>query len=258
MAALALLAGCAGDCSLFGPSEEEQKAALVEWVQSSQKEGITDQNLQAFMRIWAEDAELISARTERPGPYDVVTPIDVLEDAQRVRFAAEPDHSVHLRFRDESVHLEDDRALVRWITVRKTESDRLGRVQERIAEWFRLERRDDRWLVVENRYWPLETSFGDETIVYDESYFREQDAKVEAARAAGDRMVLLEAHVEARQLVPALELARALCTEDPATVQAWRHRAWLASSVGDIEESREAYRRLRTLDPEAFVPGWAR
>ena len=258
IAALALVTACSGDCALLGPSEEEQKAALVGWVQASQKEGIVDRDVDAFLRIWADDAKLIAARTERPSAYDVVHPIAEVARSQRARRSDEPEHSVRLSFRDESVHLEDDRALLRWTTVRKAEPEEGEASEQRIAEWFRLEREGDRWKVVENRFWPIELRFGDTTQIYDESYWRERDEAVEAARAAGDRLALLNAQIDARQFVPALELARAITGDQPENVEAWHHRAWLAAALNEIDESREAYRRLRRLDPRAKVPAWAR
>jgi hypothetical protein len=258
VAALVFMAACSGDCGLIGPSEEEQKTALIAWVQASQKEGIVDRDVDAFLRIWADDATLIAARTERPSAYDIVHPIAEVARSQRVRLAAEPDHVVRMSYRDESVHLEGDRALLRWTVIRKTTPDEGGAFVQRGAEWFRAERQGERWKVLENRFWPLESRVGDEVVEYDESYWRERDEAVEATRATGDRLALLHAQIDAHQFAPALDLARAVCGDEPENVAAWRHRAWLALLVNETDEASEAYRRYRRLDPGGYVPPWVR
>jgi hypothetical protein len=95
--------------------QKREGAAIVKMIQESQRQGLVGQDLEAFMRIWSEDARLVQGRGAEHGPYDEVIPIARVEGYWKRRgIETHADTDVH--FKREKHKVKGDRAKVTWDT----------------------------------------------------------------------------------------------------------------------------------------------
>jgi len=235
----------------------DEEAAIIAFIQRSQREGVVGRDPEAFMRIWARDARLIGGRSEQPDRYDHALDYAQFRRSAQLRSKGKADAQLSLEYRDEAVTITGDQATVTWsLTVkwRRTRDGSTG--SEDTGERWKLRRTPDGWRVVENRYWPRAATFGGKTFVFDQAHWRKRDEAVVLARDSDDPIELAMALLEAFRLTEALEVARKMTQDGPGNPEAWAWRGRLADRARLAVEALEAYEKLRVIDPKAEVPGW--
>ncbi len=230
---------------------------IVAFVQSSQREGIAGRDPDAYMRVWASDARVVTGRRETPDAYDVAIDYPVLRPSAVLHSRGKADEEQIFRYDEVHAEAVGQEVRLRWkLTVNWVDGTEKGFWEAR--EIYRLRRRPEGWRVVESRTWPIATSVGDVTRRYDDAYWAMREEALESARKSRDPLDVVVALQRARHLREAYAAVRALTDANPKDARAWNLRATLADLLYLDDETVAAYRSLRDLDPSASVPGWVR
>jgi len=237
------------------PSPDEVKRSIVKMIQDSQRKGLADRDAKAYLRIWTDDARIISGRHAKPDRHDYAIVRKHFERAVKMRSRGKVDAQLQLSYRDERVVLRRDSVTVTWIV---QVSWRAGgeQGQEHTAERYELVQTAAGWRVKENRFWPDSRTHAGVTTTYDQATWAKLDAAVDKARAAGEDVGLAHALYEAWRLREGLELMRKLTGKIPGRGAYWQWLARFADRVRNVDESLAAYRQLKTIDTRASLPGW--
>lgn len=232
--------------------------ALIAWLQDSQRAGVVERDVRAFLKIWSDDARLVHARTEKPSPYDIVADRAAFEKSARMQARGERDYRLDMRHEDEEAEVTDEgEVVIRW-TVRASWKQGAKSGSDTSREIFRLRKTDEGWRVYENRFWPLASEVDGEVTRYDAAFWAKQDAEVDKLQPSdppGEQLALLflAGHYER-----GYTYARELTEKNPRQVEAWGYRATFARKTYRMDDSVAAYKRLEELDPKARIPEWAR
>lgn len=236
----------------------DARQEILRLIQSSQREGIAKRSGEAYMRIWAPEARIVSGRGPEPGEHDHVVDYAAMKRAAFARTQGDTAVQRKLDYSDEAVRVRGEQATVTWtLTTRWRHLDGTSG-QERVAERYELRRESARWLVTENRFWPLSIEVGGKTTVFDDAKWKELDEAVEKTDVEKHPMERCRALNDAGRLKEGFELARKLTTDQPEVADGWVWRARFAERMRHIEETVESYRKLKELDPNSQVPGWVK
>ena len=240
-------------------TKKRQSAALLQWMQESQRQALVGQDLAAFMRIWGHDARLISCRSAEPGPYDEVIPIERIEAFWKGRGLDGRGH-IDLTFSKERVRFKGNRATVTWETTVKETHKVTNEVATRVErESWLLRRRGEKWEVVENRVWPISIQRGKDPVqIFDAAEYRRLDEEVERAKTANDVDALLPALFRAQRHGEGHDAAVRATAGGYPSESRWFWRAAFAVSLYFIDDARTAFREQLALNDSANVPSWAR
>jgi hypothetical protein len=235
------LAACGGG-SVPRCGAADEAAQIEALVTESQRAGFERHDLEGYMRPWADDGQLVSARGEQAGPHDHIIGRAQNEAVKRIRFAGPSPTGTSWSLAEPEVEVTGDQAVLKGRVTHRMSGD-----EEVVRERYTLRRHGETWQITENRWWLVQVRFGGESIEYDEVKWAALDAAVDEAKQTGD----LE-HVAAA-LAAALRVAEAHAawkeiTELPnAAASSWTRRGYAALGAGDADDAVLAFRRARDL-----------
>lgn len=230
-----------------------EAARVFERVERAIVAGHTHADLAAYLDLWTDDAQLVSARGPGSGPFDRVMTAAQNAATARQRFRRRPSPQPSVLFGDPTVELDGSEAILRVDTTVRWGPDTVLVAREE----YRLRRRDGRWRVHHNRYWPLHKRIDGEETRYDEMTWAALDSRVAMVRAAGDPRGLTLALYNADRWAEAYRIIRGVTERPGAEALDWSMRGSLAMSLGDVPDALESMRRARALDLEITLPYWA-
>jgi len=234
------------------PATPEETAAIQSVVFDGQRAGFVRHDADAYMAQWTDDAVIVSARQEEPGPHDLRIVRSRFEPARRMRFRG-PADVLSVEFSDAVATVSGKTATLR---TRTTANYRGG--SETMAEIYRLRLTDAGWRVFENRFWRLTATNGDVERVFDASFYADADRRVEQERAADDGYELALALLDAGRPLEALAALRDLTEQQDVEAYDWVLRGVSALAVGDADDAEKSFAAALALDPDAPVPAYAR
>lgn len=249
--ALAVVPGCKKSET---PSGADEAKAIERAVTEAMKAGFEKNDVDAYLSVWADDASLTGGRGETPGPYDVTLDRKQIEATKRLIASMPRSVSMVVRFEDVKVDVKGDEAEMRCRTVVEMGTDSM----EKVGEIYRLAKTKDGWRIKSNRYWLLDTRYGDKEQAHDAAAWKKLDAAVEEAKTKDDREALVYALLDAWRLEEALKEARVLVKERPDSAANMGLYASLARLTGNADEALEVYRRIHAKWPDAPVPSLAK
>jgi hypothetical protein len=240
--------------------DREQGQAIIALIQGSQRRGLRDQDLAAFMSIWGDDARVVEGRGAEPGPRDELLPLERIEHFWRKRGnAADDDYDMEVEYSDERADVRGQRAEVRWKLIQRyTHKRDKAVIRESYGERWILVASPAGWRVIENRMWPLAYEDATLKVTFDEAAWRRFDTAVDDARKSGDTLRLLDALHSARRNGEGHDEAVRATTLPGAGAAHWRWRATFARRLYFFDDTALALRREAELDPSIEVPAWAR
>jgi len=236
-----------------GDSEAEEAAAIIKLVQEAQRAAALRHDQAKAEAIWAADAKLIGARTEKPDECDTVMTRSQSEALARLISPGAPPEGLTFEFTNERVQISGNRAVLRYRGTR--ESKDVLRVSDEI---FRLRKIDGRWEVYENRFWPVETRFGEKTTKYNAKTWKALDAEVDRKRQQKDLFG------EAFSLMHAWRFKEGHATAKKVTEQSgddalnWILRGHAAVAAADAADALTSFSRALQIDEKADVPDYIR
>jgi hypothetical protein len=270
---LAALSGCKERVSEPGPRASTASASasaapsapvvtqreldeIVAFVQKSQEEGIGGRDPEAFMRIWATDARIVSGRTETPDAYDVAFEYASLRPTALARSRGRQDVALLLRYEAVGAEAVADEVRLIWVlTVAWGAHGERGSDQS--MERYRLRRgREGGWRVFENRVWPLGQATPQGAFRFDEAYWKAREAELAEAQRGRDVFATARALAAAWHFREAYQAIQAFTRAHPKDAAGWTLQARLADRLRLIDDTLAAYRQLTALDPKTPVPGW--
>jgi hypothetical protein len=260
-----------------GPSEEEREKRddkrlgreVSQWIKDAQARAFGGDS-ESYFKIYAADGQMVTARSETPGPYDIAVPTARLREwyAVRGKLPASKDHKAI--YADEKIAIDGDTATVSW-HVSTSWREESGSYQEEFTERYRLARGEDRWQVKEKRIVYLSATGPSApqieggppgppvTVAYDAAYWEARDRDVETAKASSERLVVL-ALFDANRLTEAHQLATSYARTGLGTAEAWFLLGQAAMRLAYVTEAKEAFAKAARLDsawaaPPPFGPG---
>jgi serine/threonine protein kinase/tetratricopeptide (TPR) repeat protein len=206
-------------------------------------------DLESYMEWFADDAELISGRSDTPGPYDITIDRDTLKAVRSMEFQGSFPPGFRFDYPKLDVNLGDDKATLAGTTVVRFDGGYQtwdGKVEVRKTKHG--------WKAVKGRWWIVNQKIGDELTTYDAATWKRLDDEVEKQRVAGDRHALADALVNARRVAEAHKITKDLTSTPDAPVNDWILRGRVALSDHDPADAIVAYKKALSLDPNAQIP----
>jgi hypothetical protein len=229
--------------------DKDEAAAVARLVQETQRAGFERHEFDKYMTLWADDAKIIVARSEKPGRHDMTLSRAQIEATRRVMFRADPPKDSKMTFANVRPEVDGDSATVRY---RSTIGSK--EYVETVDEVFRLRKKDGRWQAFENRAWPIETRNGDETTKYNAETWQRLDA--EAAKHEKDPSKLLPALMDAWRFPDAHAAAKKWTGQEKDKSEAWLWRGLSGMAAGDATDALNSFDKVLALDPKAVVPDY--
>ena len=242
-----------GAPSWAGDSEAAEATAITKLVQESQRAGIQRHDYAGAMAIWAADAKAIGGRTEKPGEYDTVITRSQSEALARLTYPGTPAEGLTFEFTNERVQISGNRAVLRYHSTRRTLD--VVRISDEI---FRLRKTDDKWEVYQNRFWPVETRFGEKTTKYNAATWKELDAEVDRQRQEKDLLGEAFSLMHAWRFKEAHATAKKLTEQSKDDAFTWILRGHAAISAADAADALTSFSRALQIDEKADVPDYIR
>lgn len=232
-------------------TEEQQ---IVKLVQDAQRAGFERHDFDAYISIWAPNAKLVAGRSRVKGKYDFAMDYEQIRATRAFRFSETPARGVKVEFLNARVKVDGDRAELAYQAKVAAEDGYL----ERVNEIYKLQKLDGVWKVIENRYWLAEIRTPDSVTTYGAETWKRLDAEVvEQARTGG-----FDGHVvalfDAFRFPEALKVCRSATKRDPQSANAWMMRGHAAIIAGHADEAFDSLQQALRIDPEYYVPPWAK
>jgi hypothetical protein len=236
----------ASDATFTEGDREAERRAVVDRVAISQRAGLVDRDLAAYIAPWDVDAKLVGGRRLAPGPGDWSLSREQNEWAKRTGFDQNPTGVTTLTFEDVEVSLDGDRAVLTW-----TATTSAAGWHETVGERYELRRRDGAWFIVLNRYWPIEQAVGDAVTRFDEAGLSQLDELVVTAKKGGDAIAIVRALLAAWRFPEAYQAAKRASTspDTGATAEIWYLLATTALLVGESNDAIGAYKHANRIAP---------
>ncbi|MBN1910407.1 MAG: hypothetical protein JW818_11755 [Pirellulales bacterium] len=230
------------------PDHQKEADAIIKMVQDSQRKGVMGRDRKAFLSIWAEDARLISGRSEKPGKYDRVMTRKQLEQCSKITMSGPP-RKGRMDFENTRVTIADGKAR---FTYRCSLSvpDHL----DIIDEVFLLRKTKDGWTVYENRCRLVEVHHGSEVTQYTPETWKALDDQVTEARKQGNPRWLIGALLKSRRLPEAYTELKKLTENEPDNAMDWVMRGHTAMSTVHFDDAVASFKKALELNPTAEVP----
>jgi WD40 repeat protein len=229
------------------PDEE----AIRRLVTRAAQDGWLRHKLAEYLAAYTADAKVINARSEQPGPHDVVLDRARLGPLRRLDFRgppAEPDR--FLSFHDVRVEVNGDGAELR---LRATAHFGVGGDYQEFAEVDRLRRTPQGWRVREARSWLVAERFGGVRKVHTAGSWAALDAAADQLADSPDLLARARALQAAGRPAGAYEVARRAARGD-AGAAAWVLCGDLAHQLGHVDAALAAFRKAQDKDPDAELP----
>jgi hypothetical protein len=224
---------------------------LATWLATAETEGWLNGNLKAYMALFAQNAEVIAARSPQAGPHEVHFTISAYRTLMHYQFA----QPVRAAFTIETplLELEEQREEGIEQTLRVTQVRKFRGLSalEYVHETFVFEPRDGKWLATQLRYFPLSARmFGDD--LYDIAKLPELDAEADkAGLTLRERAYALSATL---RYADASALFRQMSAEPGASAADWVSYGYSALFAADPVAAEHAFSQARQLDPLVQLP----
>lgn len=220
---------------------------IEELIGSTQRAGFVDHSLEGYMSLWAEDIRIVGARGPEAGPFDFSIGREAIATSRGLRFSVPPPPGSFFVMMTNAFEVDGDVATILIESTTTTQDS-----AETVAETYKLRWADGRWQAFENRWWPVRSTFGWESTVYDEAFWSTADASVESASTGSDAHAM--ALASAYRFSEALVAYRAITDAGSTDALAWSMRGNMAMIMGEVSDAITSFNRARELDPSAFVP----
>ena len=228
----------------------EQQKQVYELIVSSLRAGFEKGDLATYMKIWAPEAKIISARSLTDDSHNVVITRAQNEQTKRILFSME--QTLQMKPKVRSVEINKDSAVV-FLTVE------LHYLQQpfvqTVGERYLLQKTDNNWRITENRWWVEKDNYDGKVQVHSPQFYQQIDseiAKLPKNTGIMDRVRLLYLARRAQQAFTELE-AHIYALPNPSSAL-WYQLGWTATWVGNAQVSVEAFRKAHALDPNLLIP----
>lgn len=202
---------------------------LVEDMAAAERKYEEDHDPTDILAFFAPDAIIYAGRSEQPSASDNI--MDKRSFEAVYLWASRFDSKMRFSYEDANLTRNGDSAVMQW----KTSHDAGGPDQTySFVQRYELKRRDNRWLVVKYRYWPIRPENGEE---YD---WEALDQQVDASRAANDQRNLARNLMLAYRFKESADVARRITEQDPNDAWNWDMRAKASAMVGDLADAEES------------------
>ncbi len=129
---------------------------------------------------------------------------------------------------------------------------------EKVGEIYQLEKTGIGWRVVRNRWWMKEKNSGKGWVRYTSDEWKKLDVVVEEERSRGKSLELAQALKAAFRVKEAWILLRDLCGDNRVDAEIWLERGMVAMRVGDVKDALRSLREARRIDPDVWIPDYAK
>ena len=228
----------------------QDEAAIQQMVYESQEAGIVHHDLDAYMSIWAKDAEITGRRSSEAGPHDVTQTREMFSAVRKLKFRVKPTPGMRLRWVGPRVMVEGNRATLR-VTARVVSPWGV----EVVGERYDLVKSPARWKVVRNRWWMIEWTTDRDRFVFTPEIWKELDQAVETRKETVERV---QGFVSAFRLKEAYALVQKLRETFPGDAELRVLEGNIAIRLGKADWALGCFKKALELDPEVAVPDYAK
>jgi hypothetical protein len=230
-------------------ADDEQQ--IRDLIVTAQRAGFEKNDLDGYMKQWADDAQIIAGRGPEPGEHDTTLDRKQIEATRRVRFETLPklfsSDPLKLQFEDLKIDVSGGQAVVR--ATAKVSYGESGEFYEQVKEIYKLRRAPDGWRVYSDRFWLEETKTPDGATRFDAEKWEQFDAEVAAARKSNDPRRLVPALMAAMRFAEAHTIAKQITANDDD--DDWHLRGWAALQAGDASDAVRSFQKAKLLEPDA-------
>ena len=233
-----------------GDGGEAVKKAVLE----PQEAGWGRHDFKTYMTQWADNAQIVVARGEKPDKHDIVFDRKQIEATRRLIMHGKAAPDQKMTFENVKVKVEGDEAVLR---LRSTVG--FGEDYQIADEIYRLRKTSAGWKVYLNRGWTVKAKWGKEVISYDTDKWKMLDETANDLVRTDERG---ERAAQALLLAWRFKEAHALCKKitdrKDAAASDWLQRGHAAMSAGFADDALAAFRQALKLDENAPAPSFAR
>jgi len=242
-------------CLPFGMAAAGDEAETIKQaVLAPQEAGWARHDFKTYMSQWADKAQIVIARGEKPGKYDTVFNRKQIEATRQLLMQDKPAQNHKITFANVKVTVDGNEAELR---LRSTLA--VGEDYQIADEIFQLRKTSTGWKVQVNRGWLIKAKFGKAVITYDADTWKKLDEDADQLLKSdrrGDKTV--QALLLAFRFQEAHALAKKITVRKDVTAADWAQRGQAAMDAGDAGDAVAAFRQALKLDKNAAVPPFAR